>query len=91
MHRGPTEKPTRIDVEPEPVLDGHPGDVRRRDADTERVVEAFQRYLGSAAVSAIPIAGGIALFGLVLMSWPARRATAAADADELVAPAPEHA
>jgi hypothetical protein len=46
---------------------------RPRDPNAERVATAFERYLGSAATSAVPVAGGIALVGLVLMCWPARK------------------
>lgn len=66
-----------------------------RDEDAERVAAAVERYFAGAAVRKLPIAGGIALFGLVLMSWPARRersTTEVEPADEpAVPPAAEHA
>ena len=72
---------TRIDVEHDATHDAHEADRGARDADAERVAEAFQLYLGAAGVKAFPVAGGVALFGMVLMCWPPRSSR---DADRLV-------
>ena len=93
IRHGPVEAPVPIDVEPDVERDIHAADWHGTDADAERIAEAFQRYLGPRAGKAFPVAGAIAVFGIVLMSWPARRRGAGTDdADEpLAPPAPEHA
>jgi hypothetical protein len=67
-----------LDVGPEGVHASRPAR-RPHDPDAERVAQAFERYLGSASTSAIPVAGGVALVGLVLMCWPARKRDASDD------------
>jgi hypothetical protein len=70
---------------------GHP---RRHDEDAERVATAFEGYIATARPQATPVAGGLALIGLVLMCWPARRSRDAAlvsDDDAALPPAVENA
>jgi hypothetical protein len=45
----------------------------RHNPEAERVARAVERYVDSAGTRALPFAGGAALMGLILMSWPARR------------------
>jgi len=72
----PGDAPVRIDVENGD--DRQLVQVRRgqRDAETERVARAVERYIDSAHLQppALPIAGAVALLGLVLMCWPAKSA-----------------
>jgi hypothetical protein len=90
----PGDGPVRIDVE-------NGGgrqlvQVRRgaRDAEAERVARAVERYVESAHLQpqALPVAGAVALLGLVLMCWPARSAReVVASPAAPMRPAPENA
>jgi hypothetical protein len=65
------------------IVAHHPGvvDVQRvhGNDDGERVASAVEQYLKGASTGKLPVAGGIALIGLVLMSWPARQARGMGD------------
>ena len=71
----PGDAPVRIDVES--TDERRVVQVRRgpHGGDGERVARAVERYIDTAHLQpqTLPIAGAVALFGLVLMCWPARR------------------
>jgi hypothetical protein len=57
------------------------------DADAERVATAVERYLETARLKGVPVAGLLSLLALVLICWPARRAREATfDADDAALP-----
>lgn len=75
---GPWEQDI-VAVRPGPMTHArHPND------DAERVARAFERYLETAPTQTLPLAGGIGLFGLVMMCWPARRPQDAAGTARVV-------
>jgi hypothetical protein len=72
----------------------HPPGSPPNDEDANRVASAFEQYFNQSNTGMIPVAGGVALFGLILICWPARRARGMTDApvDDIAQPATaEHA